>query len=230
MPIFSAFFFISQFSFGQKLEYGLAVGGVSYSGDLHRGYDITNQSIGIQGLYRINVSQDIAFKTALMYGRMKGDDSKPIDALSEERLASFSRSIIEGSAVFEYHFIDYLHEHSTFKWTPYLFAGIGFTNIINMDRSVDDFSSIQPVIPFGGGVKHLIGKQFSAAVEFGARKTFFDKLDRISNSNVYDKTEFQFGNPADNDWYYFLNVSVSYILFKIPCTYRYVPNKTLYSR
>ncbi|MFY0626481.1 MAG: outer membrane beta-barrel protein [Reichenbachiella sp.] len=230
LPILSAFIFSSAFSFAQKTEYGLAIGGLSYSGDLHRGYDVLNQNLGLQGIYRINLSEDVAVKFGLLYGSVKGDDSEPFDALGRVRNASFQRSFLEGSAVFEYHFIDYKHKNSTIKFSPYLFGGIGFTNFFNLDRSVDDFSSIQPVIPFGLGMKHLVGKQFTMSLEFGARKTFFDGMDGISAGDTFDKSGFQFGNPSDNDWYHFIGVSFSYILYKIPCTYRYVPNKSLHRK
>lgn len=229
LPIISAFILCSFTSLSQKIEYGLAIGGISYTGDLQRGYNLTKQSPAIQGIYRINAAQDVAFKFTLLYGRMNGNDSQQFDALAVERDASFSRSFIEGTAGFEYHFIDYLHKNSTIKWTPYLFAGVGFANFFNLSQE-DSFSKIQPVLPFGMGFKHLVGKQFSAAIEFGARKTFFDKLDGISGGDVFNKTSFEFGNPGDEDWYYFLGVSFSYILYKIPCTYRYVPNKGLYGK
>jgi len=143
------------------------------------------------------------------------------------RNASFSRSLVEASATFEYHFLDYKDKNSNIKWSPYFFAGFGITKVLNLDEE-DNFSSIQPVLPFGVGFKHLVGKQFSIAMEYGARKTFFDGLDGISDGDVFDKSNTQYGNPNDKDWYHFLNISFSYLLYKIPCTYKYVPNKTLY--
>ena len=230
LPILSAFIFSTILCSAQKTEYGLAIGGLSYSGDLQRGYNIANQQFGVQGIYRINYDEDVSFKFGLLYGGIKGDDSNPVDALAQMRNASFSRKFIELSAVFEFHFVDYKHQNSSIRFSPYLFAGVGFTKFFNLDRDEDDFSSIQPAIPFGLGIKHLVGKQFSIALEYGARKTFFDDLDHISGGDVFNKSDFQFGNPANNDWYHFLNVSFSYILYKIPCTYRYVPNKSLYAK
>ncbi|SMD35336.1 hypothetical protein SAMN04488029_2459 [Reichenbachiella faecimaris] len=227
LPILSAFLLVQTFCFAQRTEYGIALGGVSYAGDLYRGYEIANQSLGIQGLYRINFEKDVSFKMALLYGKVSGDDSHPFDPLGEIRNTSFSRSFFEASATFEYHFLDYKNKNSTIKWTPYFFAGFGLTKFINLDES-DNFSSIQPVLPFGGGIKHLVGKQFSMAVEFGARKTFFDELDGISDGDVFDKTNTQFGNPNDKDWYHYFNISISYLIYKIPCTYKYIPNKSMY--
>jgi len=223
--ILSAFIFTANFIQAQIHEYGLGIGLITYAGDLSQS-TFSNPNLGIQGIYRINFDKDIAFRLSLLYGKVEGSDDGG-DPFSALRMASFQRTILEGSAAFEYHFLDYKNEKSTIRWSPYLFAGLGFTKIFNLDRDTDKFSAIQTVLPFGIGIKQLIGKQFSAGLEFGARKTFFDELDGISDGDLIDKN-FQYGNPNDKDWYHFFGISFSYILYKIPCTYRYVPNKTLY--
>ncbi|WP_109832963.1 type IX secretion system protein PorG [Reichenbachiella versicolor] len=226
LPIFiSAFILYGHLCSAQKYEFGLGLGAVSYSGDLYRGYNIIDQSFGIQGIARVNTSQDVAWKVGFLYGGIKGDDNNPIDILGEQRQASFERKFLEVSTVFEYHFIDYKNDRSLIRWSPYLFAGAGVAKFFNTSNS--DYNSIQPILPFGLGFKHLIGKQFTASIEFGARKTFFDELDEVSDGDVTNKN-YQFGNPADDDWYYHFGISISWILYKIPCTYQYVPNKSMY--
>lgn len=226
LPILSAFLFFSLPLFAQKTEVGLGVGTMSYSGDLYRGYNFLKQKVGVQGLYRINMDEDVSVRFALLYGNISGDDTRPFDALGGARDASFDRNILEASAVLEFHFLDYKDDRSLIRWSPYVFGGIGAIKIFNV--GADDLASIQPVLPFGAGFKHLIGKQFSLSLEFGARKTFTDMLDGVSDGEVFDKPTFDFGNPEDKDWYYFVGVSFSYIIYKVPCAYKYVPNKSLY--
>ena len=233
MPILSAFILSSHSSFGQRTEYGIGIGGANYAGDLARGYHIENQNIGIQGIYRINFDQDISFKASLLYAKVSGNDSSPLDAHASIRSASFNRSILELSGTFEYHFLDYKSKHSTIRWSPYFFGGMGVAKILHLDKNKENITSLNPVLPFGGGFKYLVGKQFTASIEFGARKMWTDDFDRISGAQNlelvgYDKADTQYGNPNDNDWYHFFNVSFSYILFKIDCKYRYVPNRRLY--
>jgi hypothetical protein len=81
----------------------------------------------------------------------------------------------------------------------------------------------------GGGAKFLLGKRFSLSVESGARKTFFDYLDGVSDGDIFIK-DYQFGNPNDNDWYFYTGVSLTYIIYKIPCPFPYVPNKSIFNR
>lgn len=219
MPIFGCI--------AQRTEVGFGLGANSYSGDLYRGYNPIKQNFGFQAYYRVNYDKDVSFRLGLLYGGVSGDDTRPFDALGESRISSFERIFLEGSAVLEFHFLDYKHPKSTIRWSPYLFGGIGVTKYFNLQEN-DDFNSIQPVIPFGIGLKHLLGKKLIVGLEFGARKTFFDQLDGVSDNELFNKTSFQFGNPADNDWYYHVGVTVSYVIYKIQCTYRYVPNKSLY--
>lgn len=226
-PIVSAFILLSHISNAQFIEYGGGIGGMNYAGDLSRGYKITKQNPAIHGVYRLNLSEIVSLKFGLAYGKISGDDNDPIDVLGASRNASFSRTLIEASTTFEYHFLDYKNEKSLIKWSPYFFAGFGFFKLFNLDKDIDNFSSIQPVLPFGVGFKHLIGKQFSVGIEFGARKTFFDELDRVSDGDIFQKN-FQYGNPNDKDWYHFTGITITYILYKIPCPFRYIPNKSIY--
>lgn len=226
-PIFSAFLLFAHVGEAQFIEYGGGIGGMNYAGDLSHGYKIAKQSPAIHGLYRLNLSEILSIKFGLAYGKITGDDTDPIDPFAANRDASFSRTLIEGSVSFEYHFLDYKSKKSLVKWSPYFFAGMGFFKVFNLDSDLDDFASIQPVMPFGIGFKHLIGKQFSVGIEIGARKTFFDKLDRVSEGDLFIK-DYQYGNPNDNDWYHFTAISLTYILYKIPCPFRYVPNKSIY--
>jgi hypothetical protein len=50
----------------------------------------------------------------------------------------------------------------------------------------------------------------------------------VSDSDIFDKN-YQYGNPKDNDWYHFAGISLSYILYNIPCIYKYIPNQSIYN-
>ena len=177
----------------------------------------------------MNLSKIVSTKFSMTFGSFSGnDDQSPIDPAANLRMASFSRSIIEIAGTFEYHFLDYKNDKSHIKWSPYTFIGFGFFKVKGHDPAIDNFSGIQPVLPFGLGFKHLIGKRFSIDLEFGARKIFFDQIDAVSDSDIFDKN-YQYGNPKDNDWYHFAGISLSYILYNIPCIYKYIPNKSIYN-
>ena len=227
-PILSVFILLFSFQVNaQFIEYGASVGMLNYAGDLTRGYKIKNLNPAIQGIYRLNFSHIVSLKFGFLYGKVAGSDTNPIDAFGNERNDSFERKIAEGSLTIEYHFLDYKNDKSPIRWSPYFFCGLGLTKILDVDNTVEDFPNFQPVMPFGIGIKQLIGKQFSLSFEVGARKMFTDKFDKVSEGDLFNKN-FQYGNPKDRDWYHFTGFSFTYILYKIPCPFRYIPNKSLY--
>lgn len=227
---FSSLFLLILFhSPAQFLEFGGGGGVFNYSGDLIRGYQIQNVSPAISIHHRQNFSNIVSVKYALTGGYIKGSDQRPIDVFAEERDFSFRVTVFELSTVFEYNFLEYKKEGFPFRWTPYAFLGVAFSKWNNTD-SDDDFSRIQPSIPFGLGIKKLIGKRFSLDLEFGLRKTFFDYIDNISYGPDDLIKDYQYGNPNDNDWYYYGGISLSFIIYKIPCPFPYMPNRYMIKR
>ncbi|PKP34127.1 MAG: hypothetical protein CVT98_11015 [Bacteroidetes bacterium HGW-Bacteroidetes-15] len=94
--------------------------------------------------------------------------------------------------------------------------------------------------PFGIGIKYNIVKYLCISGEWGMRKTFTDYIDDVSttyaNSSVLssqntpmsailadrteynpseehiDKTDFQRGNPTNNDWFSFIGITITFKL------------------
>ncbi len=227
-PILSAILLCSLSANAQLIEFGGGLGATSYAGDLARGIKTYNQNLGVQGHYRINLSKIVSTKFSVTFGKISADDKNPFDIAAQLRDQSFSRSFMEVAGVFEYHFLDYKNDKSRVKWSPYAFGGFGFTKIFGVDPDKDDFGKIQAVLPFGIGFKHLVGKRFSIDLELGARKLFSDKIDGVSDGDIFDKN-YQYGNPNDKDWYHYAGISLSYILYEIPCLYKYIPNKSIYN-
>ncbi len=204
---------------GQGLEIGGGIGGVAYTGDLVRGYQFGQQGLGLQGFVRYNLSNVVSVRGAGLIGRIRGDDAKnPIDPFTQLRDRSFRRFVIEGSLTVEYNFLDYKERNSLINWSPYFFGGVGLSAYSNKSGTAD-YSRIQPVIPFGLGIKYRLNKQWNLEFEFGARKTFFDYIDEVSEVPVPDKLNPTYGNELDNDWYYFAGFSISYTFYSVPCPF-----------
>ena len=77
-----------------------------------------------------------------------------------------------------------------------------------------DSQGITFAIPFGVGVKFILGRNWNLGTEFVARKTFTDYLDGISKGNMGGKST---GNPLDDDWYYYTGISISYTIYGVNC-------------
>ena len=223
------FIIIGSQSQAQFLEFGGSVGVFNYTGDLNHYPRLAKSRPVIGGVYRMNFSHILSLKMGLAYGSIAGDDQKPIDALSVERDYTFKHNILEYNSVLEFHFLDYRNDKNPTKWSPYAFMGVGFLKIGGVAPTQEDFNSLQFTIPMGAGVKYMLGKQFTLTGELGVRKTFFDHLDGVSDGDIFFK-DYQFGNPNDDDWYFFTGISLTYVLYKIPCPFPYIPNKSILTR
>lgn len=211
----------------QFLEFGGSVGAISYAGDLKRGYNLSEASFGFTPVARFNYSEIVSLRVNFLVGKVAGSEV-PIDALAQQRDHSFESTILELSGGIEYHFLDFKTENARVNFSPYVFLGFGLLNFSDAPAS-SGVGSLQPVLPMGAGLKYLHNKKYVFGLEFGARKTFFDHLDGISDGDQMIK-DFQYGNPNDDDWYFFTGLSFSVILFNIPCPHSYTPNKSIFSR
>ena len=201
----------------QETEIGFGVGGFRYSGEFVRGIGLGSINPAGTVFFRNNLSNAVSFRVSLTGGRLAGSDSQTtIDPFAEERDASFSIFLFEASAGFEYHFLKWRQEHTLVRWTPYLFAGLGIFGISGEGDKPEEYSNIQPSIPFGFGFKYVLNPKWYLGLEFGARKTFFDYLDNLSNGDGVIKN-YQTGNRFDNDAYYYVGLSLTYSFYVIPC-------------
>lgn len=200
----------------------------------------------------------------LSYGRITGDDAKATDGVSDpdarfrrNRNFTFRNDLLEASAVAV---VDLIENRNNYlkrpDFVPYVFAGVaGFYNNpqglykdgtyvdlqpLKTEAQADTYSKYQLSIPFGGGIRYRINRNFDANLEIGWRKTFTDYIDDVGGQFA-DKasltSEFQryFGNeitksqtgdfaPFANkgsqrgdkgnktDWYIVTGVTLNYIL------------------
>ena len=144
----------------QGLEIGGGLGASYATGDVTRGLELNELGFGIQGFVRYNLSNVVSARATGMVAQVKGDDNtNPIDPFAALRGFSFQRTIYEASAVIEYNFLDYKERNSIINWSPYFFAGFGLSAVSNK-KAEDEYSRIQPVIPFGLGIKYRLNKQW----------------------------------------------------------------------
>jgi hypothetical protein len=213
----------------QFMEFGAGFGVTQYSGDIEYGNKFNTAGPAISGHYRLNFSEIVSTRFTLLIGGINGDDTTPVDVLGVNRAQSFNSTVVELSSVFEYHFLDYKNHDLNQKWSPYAFMGFGIMRLNNPANEDAQYGKNQPVIPMGLGFKYKLGKQFVIEMEAGARKTFFDYLDGVSDGDTTIKN-YQYGNPNDDDWYFFTGIRLSFVLYDIPCPFPYVPNKSLLGR
>ena len=136
----------------------------------------------------------------LTYGRISGDDALAADQNGADskfrynRNMNFRNDILEASAVA---IIDLIENRNNYlkrpDFVPYVFVGVAgfYHNPQGLDKSgnyidlqplktegqATAYSRTQIAIPFGGGIRYRINRNFDASLEIGWRKTFTDYLD-----------------------------------------------------
>lgn len=218
----------------QEYEIGGGLGVATYSGDIIRRVD--PGQIGLQGTLfgKRNFDNVWSLRVAGSLARVNGADSiQPIDQLALVRDARFKAGIIEASAVMEFNFLDYLSGRSGFRFSPYAFFGIGYSIALAKGNTFafneySNYNLKSLVLPFGAGVKYKLNERWTLAGELGIRPTFTDYLDKIDSlvpvipkfqdpANPDKPYGINFGNAHDNDWYYFLGVTISYTFATNKC-------------
>lgn len=212
----AVFFCIATTVVAQRSEVGFGIGTFNYTGDLVKNYNFKYSRPAVTVLYRSNINKIVSFRAALTGGKVEAYE-KPIDAFTAKRNASFDIFLLEGSLGFEYHFLNWKDSKVPMRFTPYLFGGLGLFGISGNDTKAAEYSSVQMAIPFGGGFKYIVNPRWYVALEFGVRKTFFDYLDNVSAFKDQAQKNYQYGNPNDNDNYYFLGLTLTRTFYNIPC-------------
>lgn len=261
-----AFFMAAGMSYAQqnrlaKNELGVMLGASNYHGDL--AYQIvpeeTNPAAGI--FARVNITPYWSWRNALMYGKISGSDAH----FEEYRLRnlSFQSHIWELSSVMEFNFLPFGTNVLNEDFTSYLFLGIaGFRFNPTTEykgetydlrdlrtegqKTGESYNLIQVSMPFGGGFKYNLSKNWVFGWELGWRKTWTDYLDDVSTTypdlveqrekygnlsalmsdRSFELTESgeplanpndQRGDPNFNDYYFFTAFSVAYRFTPIVC-------------
>lgn len=206
---------LSFSTFAQKSEVGFGIGTLNYTGDLVKNYNFRFSKPAATVFYRSNLSPVVSFRAGFTGGKL-GASETPIDKFASVRDESFDIFLFEASTIMEYHFLNWRETKRFVRFTPYLFAGLALYGIAGNAEKTAEYSNIQGSIPFGGGLKYVYNPKWYLSLEFGIRKTFTDYLDNISAGDQRFKN-FKYGNPNDNDNYYFLGITLTRTFYTIPC-------------
>ena len=212
----------------------------------------------------------VSGRFGLTYGRISGSDelaassSDPNARYRYNRNFTFRNDIVEASAVAVFDLIENRNNYlKRPDFVPYVFAGVavfynnpqglvGANNLgltegsyvslaeLKTEGQSTAYSSTQFSIPFGGGIRYRINRNFDASLEIGWRKTFTQYLDDVggkyaSADKLVTPAQKYFGNAitksqtgdfasftdptslrgsanGKNDWYITTGVTLNYIL------------------
>ena len=210
---FFSFLFVlsSVFSLAQeidhRMEYGVMVGMMTYTGDLNSGANLNFNGPAAGVFYRHNYPNNIVvLRFNVLAGEVSGSEVRLKNPLPTDLKRDFSTLITEVSALFEYNFFDFrtMQPGHYYPVCPYLFGGMGFGTVLGGDNPA--FINI----PMGAGVKFQVGDRLNLGIEMGARKSFTDKIDGIDNTS-------DLNSSSKQDWYYFTGLTFSYTRYYQKC-------------
>jgi hypothetical protein len=210
-----ALLLLGRVGMAQKIEIGASAGGLNYKGDISPALNPRFFRPGGSLFFRYNATRSVTFRAEMLLGSITGNDAYSKDPFQKARNLSFRTKLSEASLVTEYNFLNYQDRRFALNWTPYLFAGIGYSRF-NPDPRTADYPTQGWVIPYGVGVKYQINRPWNIGLEFGTRKTFTDNLDNLGGASITTNKLDQ-GDPSTKDTYYYLGFSVSYTFYRITC-------------
>lgn len=188
--------------YGQKNEVGFFFGTSYYLGDLNPMAHFAMSRIGVGGLYRYNINQNVSLRVNAYWANVEGNDA--VMQYNTNRNLQFRSNIVELSVQGEVNFLYFTPGDMDTPSTPYIFGGAGvfrfnpqaeingqWFNLKQLntegqgselypDRKPYSLTSLN--ILFGIGYKFNITRQFAGAFEWGLRRTGTDYLDDVSTS------------------------------------------------
>jgi len=225
-------FFASTANAQNTSELGIGLGGTVYKGELAPNYRFGNNRPAGALFYKKDISPAIALRAQGLLGFIRADDHDSAFVnlpLHQFRNARMKGRIAELSFGIDYNFLNYYDQKRIIRWTPYFFVGGAVTNysVTNRpDAAREDQNrkgGILLAVPFGVGAKVALSYHWNLGLEFGARKTFTDRLDAFEDVQMEPVN--YYSNPYDKDWYIFNAITLSYTFYKIKCppVYRSMP-------
>lgn len=195
--------FAATSAFAQRSEAGAFMGGSFYLGDLNSAL-FSQTQIAVGAVYRYNLTTRWALRGNVLWGTVTADDAKH----NNPRNLNFRSRIGEFSVQAEINFMTYFTGSRRYRFTPYLFGGVGlftfnpqgyYFDPISLSSSwiplrelrtegqglieypnVKEYNIVQVALPFGLGFKYSLNNTFSIGLEWGMRFTFTDYLDDVS--------------------------------------------------
>lgn len=250
----------SFYNFGRQrtLLFSGGIGNATYFGDLKDQGDNFDSKFNITAGLQYFVTPRVSVRGDLTWFQLEGADEDSGDKGRNRRNLSFQSSNFELSFTGTINlFENPARMNSRPVFNAYAFLGLGllYTNptaeldgkrhaLQPLKTEGVSYSRLQPVIPYGLGVRIKAHPFVNIVVEGGYRQTFTDYLDDVStvhpDKSTWDPTSVRYrlsdrsvelgvpgydpgkvrGNSSDNDGYFLLNLKIEY----------YLPNNFLFKQ
>lgn len=198
-------FLFSSTIYSQRLFVNIAGGMMNYGGDLQKSvftFDQSNRTFAAGVSYKL--SGYFSVDASITTGKLAAKDAKSGSELARRNL-SFYTNLTEENVTLNFNL---RQVPDLFKFTPYVFAGVGLFHFNPYAYYKGEKVYLQPLstegeglpqypgrkvykltqfsIPFGGGITYAISDRVLLSGEVGFRKLFTDYLDDVSGPTYAD--------------------------------------------
>lgn len=196
-----------------KMELGAMAGGCAYMGDANNTEPFKNVRMAGGILARYNINPRMVVKGNLGVGSLHGTTVGLNNQFPNGAHATFSRSVYDLGAQFEYNFFAYgtgAGYKDSRRFTPYILLGVGLTYSPQANNHVFAFNT-----PIGIGAKYKLAERLNCGVEWAMRFTTTDRLDTTGENGFQLNDPYQIKGKGikNKDNYSFLVLYISYDLF-----------------
>ena len=182
--------------------------GVSYYlGDVNSRRHFYRPSPSFGGLIKYNLTEHHCLRVNVFWGQLKGNDLDFKNEYQQMRAHSFETSLVDCHFGYEFNFMPYIVNHRVTSHTTCIFGALGYSVVLSSSSEMVDNHI---TIPFGVGYKYRFNDRVTLGCEWGMRKTFYDKIDNISNPGP----DGSWSPSHNNDWYSFAGIYLTFRVFE----------------
>jgi hypothetical protein len=195
-------------SYVQQGEFGVAIGGAHYFGDLNTRASLNRPKFSAGAFFRKQFNNYIGLKLSANYARLGYSDIYSDNEYQKRRNLSFNSNIWEVALSGDFNFFKFYPGVSGYTYTPYVSLGVGvFTydpyaylngqkyflrplgtegqgSAIYPNRK--PYGSMAACIPVSVGIKYNLSESINVFGEVGYRFTSTDYLDDVSTTFAPD--------------------------------------------
>lgn len=210
--LFSIYAEAQQQAFVQEGEFGIALGGAHYFGDLNNQASLNRPKPAVGAFFRKQLGNYIALRLGVHYAQLGYADKYSKNDFQLSRNLSFNTNIWEYTIQGDFNFFKFVPGDVDHRFTPYVTLGIGSMSFDPYaylqgqkyylrslgtegqgtpqypDRVV--YKNTTTVFPLGMGIKYNINPSINFHAEVAYRFTNTDYLDDVSTTyageNVFD--------------------------------------------
>ncbi len=197
-------------------EFGLGGGLAGYTGELGAN-PLSNAGYDMGLFFRANLNQRMSLRLSVDYGHVKGKKPKNFKSLPDaEGLYDFDfeNNFLDFEILMDINFFPYPFQIDIWRSsdiTPFYFAGVGILAhkpVADSSEKTDNTGFMAtPTIPFGVGVRYLLGKHLGLQFQFKAMKLFTDDFDTKRLNNPLN---FQNQGTHTQDWLFSSTLMLTY--------------------